>query len=87
MRKRSRADRARAAQRIGEDGSLRIEELSPTTGASVRALIRWATEGKSGVYLDAVRDHLGQWYSSRAAVERFNAQVVEVRAARAQPAA
>lgn len=68
---RSRAERARAAARLATDGPLvPIAELTALAGVSAKTIERWIVHGRTGVYLDGVRDLTRGWCSTRAAVER-----------------
>ena len=68
----SRIERARVALRLASDGRLRpVRELAALAGASPRGLVRWITEGRSGVYLDALYDRERGWLSAPGAVQRF----------------
>lgn len=66
--KRTKRDRAEAIKRIVRDGPIRMDLLD----IPAPALKRWAMVGKRGVYLDAIYDReTDEWFTSRAAVERF----------------
>jgi hypothetical protein len=76
--KKSRLERARAALRLAHDGALvSVAELVRVAGQVRGAvLIRWIKEGKSGIFLDGIKRG-SEWYSSRAAVERFRARLAQ----------
>lgn len=66
-----RRERARVAERLAEDGPLvPLAQLRDVSGLSLNALTRWVIEGRSGTYLDAVRDGCGGWLSSAGAFRR-----------------
>lgn len=70
-----RVEQARAAERLALDGDCRpLAELTGVAGHSARALLRFGTEGRGGVYLDVIRDPVKGWCSSVAAVQRFHRQ-------------
>lgn len=77
--RRTKAEIGRMALRVGQEGPVRVEDLTGAAGASAEALVRYAIAGKGvggrRVVLDAVRDGDGRWWSSFAAVARFKAAV------------
>jgi hypothetical protein len=63
-------EKKRAIRQVEADGPTPMCELVLVAGADERSLIRWATDGRSGCYLDAICRR-GKWFSSREAVARF----------------
>lgn len=71
---RSRADKARAIRRVEADGAVPMHLLAELAGADERSLIRWARDGRSEVFLDAICRG-ANWFSSVPAVARFLAEL------------
>jgi hypothetical protein len=69
--KRSRLEIARAVLRLAGEELLPVERLRDRAGAGTRALIRWITAGRGGVFLDGCHKRGVGWVSSVAALERF----------------
>lgn len=65
------SERAAAAARLAKERLFTLADLRDVAGVSREALQRWALEGRSGVYLDAVRHPEKGWCSSVEAVRRF----------------
>ena len=74
------------AERITSEGPIPVSQAAKLVPAerpgrhghvAASTLIRWATVGKEGVYLDAVRLSGSTWYTSAAALLRFAAQLSE----------
>ncbi len=77
-------DRARAASRLAQDGELRtVSDLTGVAGVSPKGIVRWITEGRSGVYLDGINDRWLGWCSTVAAVQRFHREYAARKKARA----
>lgn len=71
--KRPRVEIARAVLRLRTETVVPVEQVSAEAQAHSRALVRWITGGKHGVYLDGLhRPGIG-WMTSRAALDRFRA--------------
>jgi hypothetical protein len=81
--KRSRLEIARAVLRLAGEPLVPVERLRERTTASTRALVRWITGGRGGVFLDGCHRPGVGWVSSFAALERF---FRELRAATPQDA-
>jgi hypothetical protein len=74
--KRSRLEITRAALRLDGETLVPIECLREKTTASSRALIRWITAGRAGVFLDGIHKPGIGWVSSFAALERFFREMI-----------
>lgn len=81
-RKQSHEGRAAAAARLALEKLFTLDDLREVSGASYSGLRRWAVEGRSGVYLDAINHPEKGLCSSVEAVRRFLSQLAAVRAAR-----
>ncbi len=61
---------AEAAVRLAHEPLRNLRDLTDHAKVSYQALVRYATQSRNGVYLDAIKDN-GEWYSSVEAVRRF----------------
>ena len=68
----------KAILRVANENPVPIADLRDLAGVSERTLISWATDGRGGVFLDAIKRG-EKWVSSRAAVERFQKEREEKR--------
>jgi hypothetical protein len=64
-------DIARSVRRLAGEPVVPVDQLAGAVRVSTRALIRWITQGKHGVYLDGYHKDGAGWVSSAAALERF----------------
>jgi hypothetical protein len=79
---RTRQQRSEMATRLASEQLYPLFALRDTAGCSSNALLRFATGGKSGVHLAAIRNPDGVWLSSVEAILRFHRAVALKRAAR-----
>ena len=75
MAKRSRLSIAQAVHRLSREQLLPLCELKDLAQVSELTLRRWAVQGRSGRYLDALHRPGKGWLSSKEAVLRFIAEV------------
>src|SRR4051812_12272111 len=81
-------DWQRIAERITAEGPLAVSAAAKLVKAergqrghcSASSLVRWIVAGKQGVFLDGVRMAGETWFTSKAALVRFSAQLSEVSA-------
>lgn len=84
---------AAIAARIQQEGPISVchaARLVPTakgSKASPSTLVRWIIHGKKGVFLDGARLTSKNWWTSRAALERFWGELSDSEAWRRQDAA
>lgn len=80
---------AESAERLAKDREIEGELLTPTKAAnfipkirgrkvSASTIIRWIINGKRGVYLDATRGAGSGWFTSLAAIRRFQSELATV---------
>ena len=62
-----------AAVRLSNEPLIPVEEVARDLHTLPETVIRWATKGRRGVKLDAVKRD-GKWFTSIAALARFQSQ-------------
>jgi hypothetical protein len=62
-----------AARRVDADGPVRAGRLADLAGVSPATVVSWIVRGRRGVYLDGKKAGGKGWWTSRKALERFQA--------------
>lgn len=84
MKKQTPLQRAEAVLRLAKEDCRPIQQFTALAGCSKESLVRYCTQGKRGIFLDAVLDRPTRtWLTSAQAVARFLVAVAEREAAAA----